>query len=77
MSSESEVAVVTGGASGIGLGIAEEAGRRGMTVILLDLDERPLAEAEQAFKDRQVRVEARRLVLTEVESFDVVSLLLF
>jgi NAD(P)-dependent dehydrogenase (short-subunit alcohol dehydrogenase family) len=73
MSSESEVAVVTGGASGIGLGIAEEAGRRGMTVILLDLDERPLAEAEQAFKDRQVRVEARRLDVTDgaaVEAID-------
>jgi NAD(P)-dependent dehydrogenase (short-subunit alcohol dehydrogenase family) len=77
MSSEGEVAVVTGGASGIGLGIAEEAGRRGMTVILLDIDERPLGEAEQAFRDRQVQVEARRLDVTDSAAVDALAQDLF
>jgi NAD(P)-dependent dehydrogenase (short-subunit alcohol dehydrogenase family) len=45
--SDREVAVVTGGASGLGRGLAEEFARRGMDVVLLDRDAgRAEAEAE-------------------------------
>jgi NAD(P)-dependent dehydrogenase (short-subunit alcohol dehydrogenase family) len=77
MAEQRQVAVITGGASGIGLGIAEEAGRRGMTVILLDVDERPLAAAEEAFRERQVSVEARRLDVTDEKAFDALAADLF
>lgn len=77
MADQRQVAVVTGGASGIGLGIAEEAGRRGMTVILLDVDERPLAAAEEAFRERQVSVEARRLDVTDEKAFEALAADLF
>ncbi|MDM9627823.1 SDR family NAD(P)-dependent oxidoreductase [Rhizobium sp. S152] len=43
-----KVAVITGGASGIGLAIALEAARQGMKVALADLSEERLAEARKA-----------------------------
>ena len=39
---EGKVAVVTGGASGIGLGLAIRAAREGMSVALADVEEEPL-----------------------------------
>jgi NAD(P)-dependent dehydrogenase (short-subunit alcohol dehydrogenase family) len=46
-----KVAVVTGGASGIGLGIAKALARAGVKVALLDLEERALAPAEASVRD--------------------------
>jgi len=43
---EGKVAVVTGGASGIGRGIALELARRGSSIVLADLHEQRLAEVE-------------------------------
>ena len=48
-----------------------------MTVILLDVDERPLAAAEEAFRERQVSVEARRLDVTDEKAFDALAADLF
>lgn len=45
------VAVITGGASGIGLACAEEAVERGMKVVLGDIREEPLAEVQKRFTD--------------------------
>ena len=45
-----KVAVVTGAASGIGRALAERAAQEGMKVVLADVEEGPLAAAEQALK---------------------------
>jgi NAD(P)-dependent dehydrogenase (short-subunit alcohol dehydrogenase family) len=49
---EDAVAVVTGGASGIGRGIALELAARGASVALADLNEERLAETERAIVER-------------------------
>jgi NAD(P)-dependent dehydrogenase (short-subunit alcohol dehydrogenase family) len=52
-----KVAFVTGGASGLGLGMAKAFGREGMKVMLADIDAPVLAKAVQELKDMQVRCE--------------------
>ena len=46
-----KVAVVTGGASGIGLAIAKSLARAGARIALLDLEERAIAPAEASVRD--------------------------
>src|ERR1044071_1599934 len=46
-----KVAVVTGAASGIGRGLAEACARERMKVVLADVDESALAQAERDLKD--------------------------
>jgi 17beta-estradiol 17-dehydrogenase / very-long-chain 3-oxoacyl-CoA reductase len=40
-------AVVTGGAGGIGRGVAEDLARRGMSLVIIDIDQRRLAETKR------------------------------
>ena len=42
-----KVAVVTGAASGIGFGLARECARRGMHVVMADIDERALLQVRR------------------------------
>jgi NAD(P)-dependent dehydrogenase (short-subunit alcohol dehydrogenase family) len=49
---EGKVAVVTGAASGIGFGLAEQAASRRMTVVLADVEETALRDAEKKLADR-------------------------
>ncbi len=44
-----KVAVVTGGASGIGLAMAERFAREGMKIVLADVEEKALMETREAF----------------------------
>jgi NAD(P)-dependent dehydrogenase (short-subunit alcohol dehydrogenase family) len=46
-----KVAVITGGASGIGLGIAKRAVKEGMKVVIADIDEEALSKAEVELKE--------------------------
>ena len=47
-------AVITGGASGIGLGMARAFAKRGMQLVLADLDERALACQKRTFRCRRL-----------------------
>jgi NAD(P)-dependent dehydrogenase (short-subunit alcohol dehydrogenase family) len=51
-----KVAVVTGGASGIGRGMAERFGAEGMKVVLADVEENALRQAEGEFREKGVDV---------------------
>lgn len=48
---EGRGAVITGAASGIGLGLAREAAKRGMRLVLADLDRQALEQVAQALPD--------------------------
>ena len=50
------VAVVTGGAAGIGRGLASAFAARGAKLVLADIDEPALAAAEKEFAAEGVRV---------------------
>ena len=49
---EGKVAVITGGASGIGRAVAERAAAEGMKVVLADVEEGALKETERALTDQ-------------------------
>ena len=49
-------AVITGGASGIGLGMARSFAKRGMQIVLADLNEELLHAAEQELLDAGIAV---------------------
>ena len=53
---EDKVAVITGGASGIGLGIAKRAIKEGMKVVIADIDPDALPKAEEELRDLGGRV---------------------
>ena len=54
------VAVITGAASGIGLGMARAFAARGMNLVLADLDETALARTVSEFSDAGIRAVGRR-----------------
>ena len=51
-----KTAVITGGASGIGLALAQMCSERRMNIVLADIEEQALASACQYFEDRQANV---------------------
>ncbi len=67
------VAVVTGGASGIGLAMAQRFATEGMRLVLADLDEAPLAAAVDALKSRSVEVIGVRTDVTRAESVEALA----
>jgi NAD(P)-dependent dehydrogenase (short-subunit alcohol dehydrogenase family) len=60
-----KVAFITGGASGLGLGMAKAFGREGMKVVIADIEEAALSRAVVELRDSQVRAEG---VLCDVAS---------
>ena len=65
---EGKIAVVTGGASGIGLAIAERAGTEGMTVVLVDVDGAKLENARVELESKGVAVHARTADVSDREA---------
>ena len=64
---DGKVAVVTGGASGIGLGMARAFGRAGMKVVIADLDEAAMAAAEAEFGGNGVDLVTTRCDVSDHE----------
>ena len=62
-----KTAFVTGGASGIGLSMAEAFGREGMNVMIADIEPATLAKAVEELRAKQVRAEG---VVADVASRD-------
>ena len=60
-----KTAFITGGASGIGLALAEAFGREGMNVMIADIEQGALDRAVADLRSKQVRVEG---VLADVAS---------
>jgi NAD(P)-dependent dehydrogenase (short-subunit alcohol dehydrogenase family) len=60
-----KTAFVTGGASGMGLAMAEAFGREGMNVMLADIEEGALRRAVEELRDKQIRCEG---VVADVSS---------
>ncbi|HLK25492.1 MAG TPA: SDR family NAD(P)-dependent oxidoreductase, partial [Caulobacteraceae bacterium] len=69
---EGKVAVVTGAASGIGLGMTEAFASRGMKVMMADVEEAALAR--EAYRLTRMNLEVAPQ-LTDVASFEAVEAL--
>jgi len=67
-----KVAVVTGGASGIGWGLVERCAAEGMKVVIADIEKSALQKAEKTLKDAGAEV---LTVLTDVSKFSDVEAL--
>jgi NAD(P)-dependent dehydrogenase (short-subunit alcohol dehydrogenase family) len=65
-----KTAVVTGAASGIGRALAERFAGAGMRVVLADVEEKPLREAEESMLERGIEAVA---VQTDVRKLDAVE----
>jgi NAD(P)-dependent dehydrogenase (short-subunit alcohol dehydrogenase family) len=63
-----KVAFITGGASGIGLGIARAFANAGMKIVIADIRQDHLDEAKEAF-DKDAEVHAIKLDITDREAF--------
>jgi NAD(P)-dependent dehydrogenase (short-subunit alcohol dehydrogenase family) len=62
---EGQVAAITGGAQGIGFGIAQRLGREGATVILLDMNGDALDSAREALEKESIKAATFQLNVTD------------
>jgi len=67
---EGKVAVITGGASGIGRGLAHAFAKRGMKIVLADINKKDLDKVTQEIKEIGVEVIS---VLTDVSDHELVA----
>ena len=70
---QGKVAVITGGASGLGLEIARLAAKKGLKLVLADIEERALKQAELEFSDQGVEVLALRTNVALAEDVDYLA----
>ena len=64
-----KTAFITGGASGIGLGIAKACAKYGMKVVIADMRQDALDEAMAYFKDKKLPVHTFKLNVTDREAY--------
>lgn len=70
---EGKVAVVTGGASGLGLAMAQRFADAGMNVVIGDIEAEPLAMAEAAITAKGVKVLAQRIDVAKAEDVEALA----
>ena len=70
---DSRVAVITGGASGIGLGMARSFAKRGMKLVIADLDEKAMSSVEAEFKEQNVEVVTSRCDVSKLEEVEALA----
>lgn len=70
---KNKVAVITGGASGIGLAIAQEAAARGMKLVIADIEDSALDAARDEFSARGVEVLAVKTDVTDVQQMQMLA----
>ena len=68
-----KVAVITGGASGLGLEIARLAAKKGMKLVLADIEERALNQAQLEFSAQGVEVLSLRTNVAVGEDVDLLA----
>jgi NAD(P)-dependent dehydrogenase (short-subunit alcohol dehydrogenase family) len=66
---QGKTAFITGGASGIGLGIAKACAKYGMNVVIADMRQASLDGAAEYFKDKNLPVHFIRLDVTDREAY--------
>ena len=70
---EGKVAVVTGGASGLGLAMAQRFADAGMNIVIGDIEAEPLAMAEAALRAKGVKVLPRRTDVAKPEDVEALA----
>ncbi|MDO4258201.1 MAG: SDR family oxidoreductase [Actinomycetaceae bacterium] len=70
MTVENKVAIVTGGARGLGYAMAEALAAQGAQVVIADIDSTALAEAEKSFADSGLTVASRVADMSKVSDID-------
>ena len=70
---EGKVAVVTGGASGLGLAMASRFADAGMNIVLGDIEAEPLAMAEAAIAAKGVKVLPLRTDVAKAEEIEALA----
>ena len=70
---EGKVAVITGGASGLGLAMAQRFADAGMNIVIGDIEAEPLAMAEAAIAAKGVKVLAQRTDVARADEVEVLA----
>ena len=70
---QGKTAIISGGAEGIGLSIAKAMGKRGMNVVIGDIDTEQMAIAEKSLSDAGVNVLSVKLDVSKVEDWESIA----
>ena len=70
---EGKVAVITGGASGLGLAMAQRFAEAGMNIVIGDIEAEPLAMAEAAIASKGVKVLPQRTDVSKAEDVEALA----
>jgi NAD(P)-dependent dehydrogenase (short-subunit alcohol dehydrogenase family) len=65
-----KTAIISGGAGGIGFALAEEFGQLGMKIVIADIDQKELVEAEQKLREANIQVLACPLDVTSYQQWE-------
>ncbi|MGI9613959.1 MAG: SDR family NAD(P)-dependent oxidoreductase, partial [Acidimicrobiales bacterium] len=70
---KNKTAVITGGASGIGLAVANRLGQEGANIVIADVEDDALAKARTALDNAGIPVEAVRTDVTDTSQITALA----